>query len=580
MAKHIKHRSITGQFSLLLLLSLILGFSCLGSAQDGQKGSPPQEPPKGQGSEPKSGGQSGGGVSTGIGVDVGQVIGLFRHHTQVQLKANTQQVPAGQPVLFTATATPNASGLTYEFHWSKDKDSPGQSEITPSVNHAYSAAGQYTANVVVYSKGKKIATSNDVSITVQQPGPAVSDVRLSLQQNQAKSLNIAAKNNCNQTQRWEVVSQPFPAFMHLAGDWSFDVNAHSKRDFPLEYNSSGLKEGEHEGTVIVRCVTCIPGKCNSVPNIFKVHLTIEPALVAAVPGVGANGTPTPAPPDKPAEPVKTANPPPTVVLPVATPTSAVVPPPVAAPTRGGSNGTLSTAKGDQSQQQNAKGTSAPVRSPSQDQPTGGSTQPVKGPVQAGDAGVTMADGTASKIPDQSGAPPTEYSVSLQTDSHIEAGKPVNFSAQLFPDLPSGKPARYCFSWGDGSAQSCQDSPAAMHVYRVRGKYSASVEVFVDQEKLSSGLQVDAVLPLWLKSLLILVLILAFLAATLGIRKARKMVRAAVSINTDFGHHKISPDVVEGGEGLHIRCVRGAAVSKITFTPSDPLPQENKETANV
>ena len=102
----------------------------------------------------------------------------------------------------------------------------------------------------------------------------------------------------------------------------------------------------------------------------------------------------------------------------------------------------------------------------------------------------------------------------------------------------------------------------------------------DQKKLASPIQIDAVLPLWLKALFVLILILAILAATLSIRKARKMVKAAVSINIDSGHHKISPDVVESGEGLHIVCVQGTAVSKIIFTPSDPLPQENKETANV
>src|SRR5205823_4239132 len=147
-------------------------------------------------------------------------------------------------------------------------------------------------------------------------------------------------------------------------------NAHSKRNFPLEYNSSGLKEGEHEGTVIVRCVTCIPGKCNSVPNIIKVHLTIEPVLVASVPGAGANDVPTPAPPDKPTEPVKTASPPPAGIPPSATLTSAVAPPSAATPKTAGSNGTLSTGKGDQLQQQNARETSTNTGPPVQSGPAG------------------------------------------------------------------------------------------------------------------------------------------------------------------------------------------------------------------
>src|SRR5205085_2244735 len=180
--------------------------------------------PKGQGPGPKSGGQ--GGVSTGVSVDVGQVIGLFRHHAKVQIQAIPQQIQAGQPVLFTATVTPNAPGLTYEFHWTQDKDSPGQQATIPTINHAYPAPGQYTANVIVYSKGKPVARSNDVGIVVQQavatppPGPVVRDLNLSLQPNEVKYLNIDAKNDCDQQNRWEVVSEGFPAFMRLSGDQS------------------------------------------------------------------------------------------------------------------------------------------------------------------------------------------------------------------------------------------------------------------------------------------------------------------------------------------------------------------------
>jgi len=171
-------------------------------------------------------------------------------------------------------------------------------------------------------------------------------------------------------------------------------------------------------------------------------------------------------------------------------------------------------------------------------------------------------------------------VSLRADSRIETGKPVSFSAELYPDSPSGKPVQYCFSWGDGSLPICQNSPAATHVYRLRGRYAASVEAFVDQEKLASAIQVEAVFPLWLITLLILALILVLLAAALGTHKARKVVKAAVTVKTDFGSHKITPVAIETGEGLHIRCVRTEAVSKIIFSPADPLTQENKETANV
>jgi hypothetical protein len=587
MARQIMHRRITGQLSLTLLLALVTAFSDVGSAQDGQKGAPPQEPPKGQGPSPKSGGQGGGGVSTGVGVDVGQVIGLFRHHAKAHLQVNTQQVPAGQPVLFTATVAPNAPGLTYEFHWTKDKDAPAQREITPAISHAYPSPGQYIANVVVYSNGKKVATSNDVSIVVQQAAegapataPATTEIvwRLSIQPNQVKSVAIAASNNCNQPQRWEVASQPFPAFMHLSGDSSFDVNAHSRRELPVQFDSSGLKEGEHEGTVIVRCVTCKPTECKSDAKVLKVHLTVEPAVVASVQPSGANGIPTPTPLSKTTEPAKTAT-----TLPQVTPPALVPPSPAGrytTPAPTGSNGTPSTGKSDSPQQQTAKGTSTQASSnlPSQSVPAGVSTQPAK----SDDPGKTGAPGITAASPDQSqsGAPLLSYSVSLQADSRIEAGKPTSFSAELYPNPPSGEPVRYCFLWGDGSPQNCQDSPAATHVYRSRGKYLASVEVLADQEKLAAAIQIEAALPMWLKILLVLALVLALLAAAYGTHKARKVVKGAVSVKADFGSHKITPAAIESGEGLHIRCVRTAAVSTITFSSSDQLTQENKETANV
>jgi hypothetical protein len=81
-------------------------------------------------------------------------------------------------------------------------------------------------------------------------------------------------------------------------------------------------------------------------------------------------------------------------------------------------------------------------------------------------------------------------------------------------------------------------------------------------------------------MLALILILVLLAAALATRHARRVARGAVSVHADFGRHRLSPENVEAGEGLHIRCVRGAVASKIIFTPSGPLPLEKKETAHV
>lgn len=512
MAKHIIRGSIRGKLHLLLLLILAVGISGLGFAQDGKQGAPPQEPPKGQGPGPKSGGQSGGGASTGIGIDVGQVIGLFRHHAKSPAEANTQQT--------------SASGV-----WQK-----------------------------------------------------------SLPPNQVKSEKIAVHNGCNRPERFEVMSQPFPAFMQLSGERDLEVTAQGLNEFLVQFNTNGLKEGEYDGALVVRCVTC-KKPCIQTNRVLNVHLTVL-ALVAKVPENAPNGSPNPIPPTKTPEPTKTTTPQPTVIPPAATPAVAPVPasasngepthtaldkapeqtktvtpsptpvPRVSAPEIVGTNQALANTSNDHPQSQSAKGTGTQ------------STVPTEA------IGQTTTTGTTSTTEVQSGTTTLSYNVSLLADSRIETGKPLNLTAQIFPDLPPGKSAQYCFSWGDGNTRECQASPAAVHIYGLRGKYSASVEVFVEQEKLASAIQIDAVMPLRTKLLLILAVILALLVAASGIHKARKMIKAAVSVHASAGTHKIEPQLIERSEGLCIRCVRTSAVSKIVFTPPSPLPQENKETANV
>jgi hypothetical protein len=365
--------------------------------------------------------------------------------------------------------------------------------------------------------------------------------------------------------------------MHFTGDWSFDVNAHSKHDLPMQFDSNGLKQGAYDGTVIIRCLTCKATDCNQVRSVVNVHLTVEPPLVASNPGAGANSTSTPPSPGNGAsEPVKTANVPPVTILPTTTPPAVVAPPAGSntAPPASGNKQALSAAESGHPQEQNAKGAPNPVGQPR----SSVSTPPVN--VKAADVNGTGSVGTTSDNSDKGGAPSLPYSVSLRADSRTAAGQPANFTADLYPIPTSGKPVRYCFSWGDGSPQNCQESPAATHVYRSRGRYLASVEVFADQEKLAASIQIEAALSMWLRAWIMLALVLLILVTAYGTHRARKVLKAAVSVKTDFGKHKTTPAVVESGEGLHIRCVRSAAVSTITFSSSGESIQENKETANV
>jgi len=154
-----------------VLSLLMLMFASLPAfAQAGQvpPPSPKQEPPP----PPKSGGGqnsggSSGGASTGVDVNIGEIIGLFRKHAKIHLDVSTQDVQVGVPIAFKTTVTPNARGLFYEFHLSKEKNTQAFQQANPELNYAYPAAGEYKATVVVYQAGKKIGTSNEVKINVK-----------------------------------------------------------------------------------------------------------------------------------------------------------------------------------------------------------------------------------------------------------------------------------------------------------------------------------------------------------------------------------------------------------------------------
>ncbi|HEY6348539.1 MAG TPA: PKD domain-containing protein [Candidatus Angelobacter sp.] len=139
-----------------------MAFALLATApafpQDGQP--PPKQEP------PRTGGQ-GSGTSTGVGIDVGEVIGLFHKHAKVHLDAAPQQAQVGDFIAFSTKVSPKAAGLTYEYHWSQDKSASGDPEQVASINHAYTAPGEYKAWVIVYQNGKKVATSNEVKINVK-----------------------------------------------------------------------------------------------------------------------------------------------------------------------------------------------------------------------------------------------------------------------------------------------------------------------------------------------------------------------------------------------------------------------------
>lgn len=159
------YRWVWSAFAALGLL-LALAVSALPQAgASGQEQQPPPPPPKQEPGGSKTGG-GGSGVSTGVGVNIGDVIGLFRKHVKIHLDATPKQAQAGDFIAFSTKVTPNAAGLTYEYHWSQDKAASGELEKVATINHAYPAAGEYKAWVVVYLGEKKVGSSNEVKIQV------------------------------------------------------------------------------------------------------------------------------------------------------------------------------------------------------------------------------------------------------------------------------------------------------------------------------------------------------------------------------------------------------------------------------
>ena len=161
-----------------LLLSLSLALTLFAPSHvlaqvPGAPAPPPKEEP------PKPGTGGGGGVGVGVDVNVGGLIKkIIRRHTKVHLQASSQKAQAGEPILFTTTVAPQATGLSYEFHGTTS--GPGQQADIPNINYAYPAPGEYSASVTVYQNGKKLATSNEVKITIEglmvaaNPSPALS----------------------------------------------------------------------------------------------------------------------------------------------------------------------------------------------------------------------------------------------------------------------------------------------------------------------------------------------------------------------------------------------------------------------
>jgi subtilisin family serine protease len=121
----------------------------------------------------------------------------------------------------------------------------------------------------------------------EQPGRG-SEWRIRVKINQIATSQITADNTCHKRHRFEVDTQSVPSFMHLLGDSRILVDSHHKHDFPVQFSSQGLDPGEHQGLVVIRCLTCRQEKgCTVDRELLHITMTVE-GEVQETQGCGAS----------------------------------------------------------------------------------------------------------------------------------------------------------------------------------------------------------------------------------------------------------------------------------------------------
>jgi hypothetical protein len=110
----------------------------------------------------------------------------------------------------------------------------------------------------------------------QDPAGAQFEWRFSLRQNRIVSSSITTENVCHARHRFQVDSNNLPSFMRLLDNSSFYVNSQSKHILAVEFNSSGLKVGQYESLVSIRCLTCKHERgCSLDRQLLHLYMTVE-----------------------------------------------------------------------------------------------------------------------------------------------------------------------------------------------------------------------------------------------------------------------------------------------------------------
>jgi subtilisin family serine protease len=99
--------------------------------------------------------------------------------------------------------------------------------------------------------------------------------RFSLKANQVAPSNIVTRNICHKRNRFEIDTKQLPPFLRLLGVASFYADAHGEHKLPVQFDSTGLKAGEHEGLVVIKCLTCKQEGCNLDREVLHIYMRVE-----------------------------------------------------------------------------------------------------------------------------------------------------------------------------------------------------------------------------------------------------------------------------------------------------------------
>ncbi len=180
---------------------------------------------------------------------------------------STPPKPTTSAPVATPTATPKPPGSDPANSQSTQKQNaptPGNSRAAPQTQPPSAPANS-------------LATTPEQE-TPGRPAGGWFEWRFTIKANHRASSNITARNICRKPQRFEIVMQDLPTFMLLQGEPGFLVPPGSQHLVPVQFDSTGLATGLHEGWVSIKCVTCrTEATCSQDFQRLHIYMTVEPA---------------------------------------------------------------------------------------------------------------------------------------------------------------------------------------------------------------------------------------------------------------------------------------------------------------